>query len=231
MKKIIKYLTVVVLAIAVFEGCKKDNYIVGGQLESTVTPLSTYDYLKNNRFNMFDTLLLLVDKAGIKNVINQQGITFYAPTDFSINNYLTIRRNQVRNHNPNKNYTIDTLIKYDLQGFKDSINMYIIPKTITYNSLSQNGVVFNTAFANKQAVISFETTTDVTLGYTSAVSTPPRLEFYTYIKSGPLPSPLIASDISPSVGVRVLCQTSGLTTATGQLNVLVNTHTLYFKNN
>ncbi len=109
--------------------------------------------------------------------------------------------------------------------------MYIIPKTITYNSLSQNGVVFNTAFANKQAVVSFETTTDVTLGYTSAVSTPPRLEFYTYIKSGPLPSPLIASDISPSVGVRVLCQTSGLTTATGQLNVLVNTHTLYFKNN
>lgn len=231
MKKIIKYLAVIVLAVAVFEGCKKDNYIVGGQLQNTVTPLTTYDYLKSNRFNMFDTLLLLVDRAGIKNVINQQGITFYAPTDFSINNYLTTRRLEVYNRDPKKTYTIDSLIKYDLQSFKDSINLYIIPKTVTYNSLSQTGVLFNTAFANKQAVISFEPTIAANLGYTSVVSTPPNLEFYTYIKGGPLPSPLIASAIPPSVGVRVLCQTSGLTTATGQLNVLVNSHTLYFKNN
>ncbi|MDB5157196.1 MAG: Fasciclin protein, partial [Mucilaginibacter sp.] len=48
MKKIIKYLAVVILAMAVFAGCKKDNYIVGGKLENTVTPLSTYDYLKSN---------------------------------------------------------------------------------------------------------------------------------------------------------------------------------------
>jgi len=229
MKKIIKYLAVVVIAAAVFAGCKKDNYIVGGKLESTVTPLSTYDYLKNNRFNMFDTLLMLVDKAGLKDVINQKGITFYAPTDFSINNYLNARRLEVYNVDPKKTYTVDSLIKYDLQSFKDSINAYIIPKTVTYSSLSQNGVVFNTALSNKQAVISFEPTIDETLGYTSAVSTPPKLEFYTYIKSGPLPSPLIASEIPDTVGVRVLCQTSRLTTATGQLNVLANTHVLYFK--
>lgn len=231
MKKIIKYLAVVVLAMAVFAGCKKDTYIVGGKLESAVTPLSTYDYLKSNRFNMFDTLLLLVDKAGIKDVINQKGITFYAPTDFSINNYLLARAAEIHNHDAKKTYTIDTLIKYDLQSFKDSINAYIIPKTITYNSLSQTGAVFNTAFANKQAVISFETTIDPNLGYTTVVSTPPKLEFYTYIIGGPLPSPLIASDIPDDVGIRVLCQTSGLTTATGQLNVLANTHILYFKTN
>ncbi|MDB5156857.1 MAG: hypothetical protein JWR50_1564 [Mucilaginibacter sp.] len=178
---------------------------------------------------MFDTLLMLVDRAGLKNVINQQGITFYAPTDFSINNYLNARRLEVYNVDPKKTYTIDTLIKYDLQSFKDSINVYIIPKTVTYNSLSQTGVVYNTSLANKQAVISFEMTTDVTLGYTSVVSTPPKLEFYTYIIGGPLPSPLIAATIPDSVGIRALCQTSGLTTATGQLNVLANTHILYFK--
>jgi len=47
MKNIIKYLAVVVLAIIVFTGCKKDSYIVGGKLEPTTTPLTTYDYLKN----------------------------------------------------------------------------------------------------------------------------------------------------------------------------------------
>jgi hypothetical protein len=229
MKKIIKYLAVVLLAIAVFAGCKKDNYIVGGNLSNATTPLTTYDYLKNNRFKEFDTLLMIIDKAGLKDVINQKGITFYAPTDFSIDNYLRERSQEVQNFDPNKNYTIDSLIKYDLAHFKDSLNAYIIPKTVTYSSLTNNGVLFNTAMNSSNAVISYETTTDGTLGGTTVVSTLPRLEYYTFIKGAPLPSPLVASAIPDSVGVRVLCQTSGLTTATGQLNVLDNSHVLYFK--
>jgi len=216
------------VAAVAFIGCKKDNYIVGGKLESTTTTLSTYDYLKNNRFKMFDTLLMLVDKAGLKDVINQQGITFYAPSDYSIDNYLNKRTIEVQNVDPNKKYTIDTLIKYDLNNFKDSLNAYIVHSTVTYNSLTENGVVFKTALGN-QAVISYETTTDPTLGYSGAISTLPRIEYYTFIKGSPLPSPLVASQIPDTVGVRVLCQTSGLTTATGQLDVLSNTHILYFK--
>ena len=217
----------IVMAI-VLNGCKKNDYIVGGKLESTTTPLTTYDYLKNNRFKMFDTLLMLVDKAGLKDVINQKGITFYAPTDYAIDNYLLKRTLEVQNSDPFKKYTIDTLIKYDLNGFKDSLNRYIVPSTVTYSSLTENGVLFKTAFGN-HAVISYETTTDPNLGYSGAVSTLPRIEYYTFIIGAPLPSPLIASQIADTVGVRTLCQTSGLTTATGQLNVLANSHVLYFK--
>jgi hypothetical protein len=228
MKNIIKYMAIAIVMAIVFNGCKKNDYIVGGKLESTTTPLTTYDYLKSNRFKMFDTLLMLVDKAGLKDVINQKGITFYAPNDYSIDTYLAERTLEVQNVDPSKKYTIDTLIKYDLATFKDSLNAYIVPSTVTYSSLTENGDLFKTVLGN-QTVISYETTTDPTLGYSGAVSTLPRIEYYTFIKGGPLPSPLVASQIADTVGVRVLCQTSGLTTATGQLNVLVNGHVLYFK--
>ncbi|NHA05128.1 hypothetical protein G7092_15065 [Mucilaginibacter sp. HC2] len=228
MKNIIKFFMISALAGIILVSCKKNDYIVGGKLENTTTTLSTYDYLKSNRYNMFDTLLLVIDKAGLKDVINQKGITFYAPTDFSINNYLQAKTLQAQKKNPFAKYSIDTLIKYDLNVFKDSLNTYIIPQTVTYGSLTGNGVVFNTSKTGSQAVISFEKTYDPTLGYTSATSTAPSIEYYTFIK-GKLPTVVVASDIPDTVGVRVRCQTTGLTTSTGQLNVLSNTHVLFFK--
>jgi hypothetical protein len=227
MKNIIKLLIVIAIANIMLASCKKD-YIIGGKLESTTTNLTTYDYLKSNRFKMFDTLLMLVDKAGIKDVINQKGITFYAPTDFSINNYLTKKTKEAQVGNIFVVYTIDTLIKYDLNAFADSIRMYIIPKTITYSSLTSNGVVLNTAQSGTQAVVSYEQTTDPNLGYNPVVTTIPQVEYYSRV-IGTLPRPIVSVKLSDSVAIRVLCQTSGLTTATGQLNVLSNSHTLYFK--
>src|ERR1700759_321909 len=140
MKNIFKLIIVIAIANIILASCKKD-YIIGGKLESTTTNLTTYDYLKSNRFKMFDTLLMLVDKAGLKDVINQKGITFYAPTDFSINKYLQKKTLEAQVIDPFAKYTIDTLIKYDLATFADSIKTYIIPKTITYASLTFNGVI------------------------------------------------------------------------------------------
>lgn len=227
MKNIIKLIIVIAIANIMLASCKKD-YIIGGKLESTTTNLTTYDYLKNNRFKMFDTLLMLVDKAGLKDKINQKGITFYAPTDFSINKYLAKRTKAAQIKNIFAVYTIDTLMKYDLAGFADSIGMYIIPKTITSGSLTSNGVILNTAMSGVQAVVSYEQTTDPNLGYNPAVNTIPQVEYYSLV-IGTLPSTVVSADLDPSVAIRVLCQTSGLTTATGQLNVLSNSHTLYFR--
>lgn len=228
MKNIYKLFIVFVIAGFMLVACKKDNYLIGGKLENATTTLTTYDYLKNNRFKLFDTLLMLVDKAGLKDAINHQGITFYAPTDFAINNYLAKKTAEVQRVNPFAKYSVDTLIKYDLDKFRDSLNVYIIPQKVIYSSLTQNGIVFNTEKSGSQAVISFEPTYDPNLGYTSAVSTPPKIEYYTFIK-GKLPVVVVASSIPDTIGVRVLCQTSGLTTSTGQLNVLSNSHVLFFK--
>jgi len=227
MKNIIKLIIVIAIANIMLASCKK-NYIIGGKLESTTTNLTTYDYLKNNRFKMFDTLLMLVDKAGLKDVINQKGITFYAPSDFSIDNYLAKKTIEVQNVNIFAKYTIDTLIKYDLATFADSIRTYITPQTITYASLTSNGVVLNTAKPGTQAVVSYEQTTSSGLGYNPVVNTIPQVEYYSLV-IGTLPSTVVSVYLDPTVAVRVLCQTSGLTTATGQLNVLSNSHILYFR--
>jgi len=227
MKNIIKLIIVIAIANMMLASCKK-NYIIGGKLESTTTNLSTYDYLKNNRFKMFDTLLMLVDKAGLKDEINQKGITFYAPTDFSINKYLAKKTAEVQNVDIFAKYTIDTLIKYDLATFADSIKTYIIPQTVTYASLNANGVILNTAKSGARALVSYEQTTDPNLGYNPVVNTIPQVEYYSLV-IGTLPSTVVSVDLDPSVAIRVLCQTSGLTTATGQLNVLSNSHTLYFR--
>lgn len=222
-----KFILLLAITVSVLFACNKQNYIIGGKLEVATTPLSTYDYLKSNRYGTFDTLLLIIDKAGLKSVINQTGITFYAPTDFSINHYLQAKTLLAQKANPFAQYSIDTLIKYDMATFKDSLNAYIIPKVITYTSLTSNGVIFNTARSGSQAVISYEKTYDTNLGYTSAVSTAPSIEYYTFIK-GQLPAVVVAASIPDSIGVRVLCQTTGLTTSTGQLNVLENSHVLFF---
>lgn len=228
MKNIIKLILVIALANIILLSCKKDNYISGGQLENATTPLTTYDYLQSNRFHMFDTLLMLVDKAGVKDLINQKGVTFYAPSDYSIDNYLDAKTLEIQKKFPGQQYSIDSLIKYDLPKFADSIKTYIIPQTVTYKNLTQNGVVYNTSKSGAKAVISFEVTYDPSLGYNSALSTPPHVEYYNFVK-GKLPQTVVASKLSDTVAVRVLCQTTGLTTATGQLNVLSNSHVLYFK--
>ena len=51
--------------------CRKQDYITGGQKENPKVNQTTYDYLKGNSMHLFDTLLLLVDAAGLKDTTNQ----------------------------------------------------------------------------------------------------------------------------------------------------------------
>ena len=213
-----------------FFSCKKDNYIIGGKLSNDSTNLTTYDYLKNNQYHVFDTLILLIDKAGMEQTINQKGITFFAFTDHSINNYLQFKTAEVQNVDPFQQYNIDTLIKYDLDVFKDSLEAYIIPSRIDYGQLTENGSLFETAMDSTWAAISFETTYDPNLGYTSTVSIAPRVEWFTIIKNkAAVPFSFSAAQLPDSVGIHTLCQTSGIHTSTGILNVLSNSHAMYFR--
>jgi hypothetical protein len=223
MKKLLYISAFLVLAYS----CKKQDYIIGGKTSNPVSPLTTYDYLAGNSLHQFDTLLMLVDSAGLKDSINQPGITFFAPTDYSIDAYLEARTAVVQNVNPNAVYSIDTMIKYDLQRVRDSLMMYIIHQPLTYAELTQNGVEYPSALPGDSVVVSFEDTQDPNLGYSSLVSTTPQVMYFTQLW-GPAPIPLVADDIPTNVGVHTLCQTSGIQTSTGMLNVLTNSHVLFF---
>src|SRR5690349_21313939 len=96
MKKIIIARFTIIAAVAlIFTACKKD-YITGGSVEDANKYINTttYDVLKAT--NLYDTLVRLIDTAGLKDKINSQGVTLFAPTDYAVFNYLNLRTQKVQ---------------------------------------------------------------------------------------------------------------------------------------
>jgi hypothetical protein len=222
----LKVVAVVVLMIS-FASCKKHSYKDGGTIPKAKVNVTTYDFLKGQSSGLFDTLILLIDKANVKDKINKQGITFFAPTDYAIRNYLEKRALEEQRINPFRNWNIDSLIKYELNKMVDSTDAYIINEALSYGQLSQDGKIYTTAKPGVKSVVSYEETTDPALGYNPNVSTIPRLVYYTLL-FGPLTPPFKANEIPSNIGRRDRIQTSGIETTTGMLNILSNSHTLFY---
>jgi hypothetical protein len=214
MKKILGY--TFAAAFLFLAACKKDNYIKGGSTHNPKVDMTTVDYLKKNP--LFDTLCLLIDKAGITDRINASGISFFAPTDYHIALYILNKNARAQATDANKRYTVDSLIKYDLNAFKDSIGVYIINKVLPYSALSAAGTRYETALAGNFATVSYEDVKKEELGYNPATGVYPKLVYY---KFG---------------ATKTYCQTSGIVTNTGMLFVIQNptgfdagNPTLYFR--
>lgn len=207
--------------------CKQDDYFVGGNLHDPNVNMSTYDFLKSNDRGLFDTLVMIIDAAELKDKINQPNITFFAPTDYSINQYLTKRAVEEQEIDPFRQWTIDSLMKYELQKVVDSMDVYIVPGLVGYSDLTQNGAIFQTAKTGSAAVISYEATDAEDLGHNSNSSVLPQVMYYTYLYNLLTP-PIVASEISSDDGARTIIQTSGIRSTTGKVNVLGNTHVLFF---
>ncbi len=216
------------LLATVLVSCKRDEYFIGGSLHTAKVNMTTYDYLKSNSSGLFDTLILLIDKAGIKDKINQSNMTFFAPTDYAIGNYLNERAKQEQNIDPFRKWSIDSMILHELPMFADSIDVYLVKGATGYNTLTEKGAIFETAHPGTQAVVSYEETREPALGYNSSVSTIPRIVYYTLLRE-PLTPPFVAADLTEEQGYRQRVQTSGIETTNGMIQVLVNQHTLFFK--
>lgn len=214
MKKILGY--TFAAAVLFLAACKKDNYIKGGGIHNPKVDMTTVDYLKKNP--LFDTLCLLIDKAGITDRINASGISFFAPTDYHIALYVSGKNARAQAQDANRKYTIDSLIKYDLNAFRDSIGVYIINKALPYSALSAAGTRYETALAGNFATVSYEEVRKEELGYNPATGVYPKLVFYQF------------------AATKTYCQTSGIVTNTGMLFVIQNptgldagNPTLYFR--
>ncbi|WP_028295417.1 fasciclin domain-containing protein [Olivibacter sitiensis] len=227
MKTLFKYFYMLLGLAVLIPACKQDDYFIGGSLHTAKVEMSTYDFLQSNDRGLFDTLLLLVDRAGVADKINQPGITFFAPTDYSINSYIEYRTAIEQEIDPFRMWTVDSIIKYELPRFADSLDIYIVPQVITYDDLTNNGTLYATQMAGQNSVVSFEYTDDPNLGYNSNSANLPQVMYYTYL-FGPAPSPLIAPNITSEQGARTLVQTSGIETQTGRVNVLSNSHRLFY---
>jgi hypothetical protein len=126
--KIYKTLNSATLVTLIFS-CQKDTIVDGGVSDPKVN-MTTYDYLKAHPKGLFDTLLLIVDKAQMKETINSKG-TFIVPTDYSVNSYISLRQSQIRKVDERKDYTLDSLFKeFTPKMLKDSLSVYFFLKIL-----------------------------------------------------------------------------------------------------
>ncbi len=214
-----------VLSLSIFS-CKNDDYKIGGDLHDPNVNMSTYDFLKSNRYGMFDTLLLLVDKAGLKEKLNQSNKTFFVPSDYAINKYVLARTLEIQKIDPFKKWTVDSIMKYEMARFADSLNIYFVNQPIVNDDLNAQGKIYKN-LKNNEVVVSYEETDDEALGYNSNSSTKPKLVYFTYLYQKLDPN-FDVSKIEYPVGTRTLVQTSNVRTTTGTVHVLSNSHTLFY---
>ncbi|MDQ2720085.1 MAG: hypothetical protein M3Z26_10065 [Bacteroidota bacterium] len=233
MKKIFWINTAVLITIVVlFSACKK-SYITGGTPENVnmYKNTTTYDVLKSNP--LYDTLVQLIDVAGIKDKINEQGTTFFAPSNFSVLLYLNYRTIYVQNYiNQDSTFGLDSLKYYlanNLNGTRDSMLMYLIHTPLPFSALTNTGVFYPTELAGDTAIVSYEYIKNGGLGYNNIVSSQPQLVYFTqlwyhYDLSDANP----AGQVPLNIGIHTLIKTSGIITQNGILNELDNSNPLFF---
>ena len=235
MKKLSLKNIVFFFAIAIsFVACKKD-YIKGGKPEDVnmYKNMTTYDFLKSNP--LYDTLVQVIDAAGLQDKINEQGNTFFAPSDYSIFNYLNQRTEFVQNnYNQDSTFGLDSLLYYvsnNINSTKDSLMMYLIHQPLNYASLTDEGALYETELPGDTVIVSYEYTKDDALGYNPVVSSIPQVIYFTQLwypydlsKDNP------AGDVPSDIGVHTLVKTSGIQTQNGIVDALENSHTLFFYN-
>lgn len=66
----------------IWSSCKK-GYFVDEGIHNGKINMTTYDFMQS-RSDIFDTVLMAIDKAGLKSYYQQQEVTFFTPQNYSI---------------------------------------------------------------------------------------------------------------------------------------------------
>jgi len=222
-KKNSSYILFILFGALVFASCKKDNYKNDGGQSNPNVNMTTYDFLKSNP--LFDSLVRIIDRAGMKDAINGD-ITFFATTNYGSRDFVTARkvRNGVITGDENRPYTIDSL---PVSEMKDSLKMYIYPGKINRAQMTTDGKLYDCALGpipNIQFLIKLRRTQDYSaylnyvdyVNFTKVVGTRDDQEL------DPITIPQDQKDSGYDI------QTSGIITTTGIVHVISGNHRLFF---
>lgn len=213
-----KYIVSIILAVIVIS-CNNDDYLIDGGVASPYLNTSTYEFLASRP--LFDTLVLAINKAGLKDLLDSE-VTFFAPTDFAFKSYVDKMTGlgRTKYNDPNYFYKFDSI---PAQVLHDSLSMYIFPGKIYRQDMRKEGDVF-TNYAGTRLKISLEQQKD----YTDQLTTNPAYVYLSY-KKGKNWDAWDATDISTTEkDIKVRIQTSGLISNNGVVHVITNTHVLFF---
>ncbi len=221
--KTIILLTALLTSIIAFSGCKKDSYKNDGGTSNPYVDMTTYDYLKSNR--QFDSLVKVIDRAGLKDVVNSN-ITFFVSTNYSIVPYVAAKKNQIAIKTKNENFNFG-IKDIPAQELSDSLKTYMFQGKINRDQITLSGQLYNSLLGpipNVQYLIKFRRTFE----YNAYLD---HVDYVTYTKvrgtrddqeANPSAIPNDQKDLSTDV------QTSGIITKTGIVHVLNGYHRLFF---
>lgn len=211
------------MGVIVTSACQKDDYINDGGKASGVVNMTTYDFLKSNP--KFDSLVRIIDKAGMKDEINGD-ITFFATTNYGIVDYVKAKKQKriIEVGDENIFFNIDNLNSAEL---RDSLKNYMFAGSITRSKLNTEGALYTSLLGpinNVSWLIKLRRAYDYSdyldyvdyLNFTKVIGTRDDLQ------ADPSTVPQASKDISYD------CQTSGIITTTGIVHVLSDNHRLFF---
>lgn len=228
-----KYISLICLCSAAFfiASCKKDGYKNDGGVSDAHVNMTTYDYLKSKP--QFDSLVRIIDRAGLKDVVNSN-ITFFATTNYSIAPYVAAKKFQKSLETDNENF--DFGIKdIPAKELSDSLKTYMFAGKINRDQITLSGKLYDSLLgpippkpgkpnSGIQYLIKFRRAFD----YSSYVD---HVDYVNYIRVTGSRDDL---QLDPSTipdsekDLAVDCQTSGIITTTGIVHVLNGYHRLFF---
>lgn len=212
------------MALITITSCQKDDYINdGGKILTGRVNMTTYDYLKSNP--KFDSLIKIIDKAGMKDEINGD-ITFFATTNYGAAEYVSAKKQEkiAQVGDENIKFSIADLNPAEL---KDSLKTYMFSGKITRNQLNTEGRLFNSMLGPMNGItwlIKLRRANDYAayLDYVEYVNLTKVIGTRDDQEADPTSIPQDRRDIT------VDCQTSNIITTTGILHVIDNRHRLFF---
>jgi len=218
-KNINRVIPLICMVLIVFASCKKKDYLTDTGVHNPITPLNNYDYLAQNQFRQFDTLLIIIDRfPGLKDEVNNAG-TFFAPTDYSILRAINSRLVLKQQVNPLATFTLDSLVN---RMTVDSMRQYLFTETINLENAPEfQAQPYTSKGGTKQGVLKVLQTGAPYLDRTTA---PTYLLYFVKVR-GALDIPGVIPPANES-DINVLCQTTGIRTSNGAttLHVLNNNH-------
>ena len=214
-----KHIIYLLLFTGITVSCTNDDYLTDGGKANPYVDMTTYDYLKSNP--LFDTLVMAIDIAGLKDEVNKAG-TFYVPTNFSMNEYIRDELNLRKKLDADAVYTFDSIPVTEF----DSIRMYLFTEKISRDSLTKEGRVYTSLSG-----IEFKLSNEPQSVYQDDIVIKPGYLFFIKKRGSQFDSyedTLHDRVTTKEKDIRVMIQTSGLITKTGIIHVLKNNHKFIF---
>ena len=133
------------LASLMLVNCQNDDYLIDSGVHNPYYDGSIMDYL-NSRPDYFSKTVEVVKLAGMEDVLSNQTVTFFAPTDWSISGSVNALSGYLYR---NGGDSIKSLRQIKPAVWKEFLSMYVIPDKYRLNDIPQLDTTLVSSYPGK----------------------------------------------------------------------------------